>query len=190
MIRVPQRMASVLSYTRKHPAPGLDAHFAEITASLSASFPAEDTDRDLTATKKIKIVDVKEENTMASANVHGINRRFSASELSELRNCIPIDSLIEKKLMIPSKVSEGFFRFLCPRCNSFRTATNPKTNLARCFRCEKNFNTIDMVMICEDMSFVESVKYLKAYQKTISTTHPTNSIERLQQILTKIGSSV
>ena len=40
-------------------------------------------------------------------------------------------------------------------------ATNPKTNLARCFRCERNFNTIDMVMICNGLRFVEGVKYLK-----------------------------
>ncbi len=112
------------------------------------------------------------------------NRRFSDQELFELRNYIPIDALIEKKLMIPSKISEGFFRFLCPLCNSFQTAMNPKTNLARCFRCEKNFNTIDMVMICKDMSFVQSVKYLKAYRQIIPNGKRTGSPENLGEILT------
>ena len=90
-----------------------------------------------------------------------MTRRFSSQELFELRNYIPIDTLIERRLMLPSKTSEGFFRFLCPVCQEFQTATNPKTNLARCFRCERNFNTIDLVMICRNMSFVESVTYLK-----------------------------
>ncbi|MEK6621873.1 MAG: hypothetical protein AABZ13_05275 [Planctomycetota bacterium] len=29
-----------------------------------------------------------------------------------------------------SKHFEGYFRFLCPLCSEFHTATNPKTNLA------------------------------------------------------------
>ncbi len=94
-----------------------------------------------------------------------MSRRFSSQELFALRNYIPIDTLIETELRVPSKVSEGFFRFLCPLCYEFQTATNPKTNLARCFRCEKNFNTIDMVMICRKMNFVESVKYLKSFRR-------------------------
>ncbi len=90
-----------------------------------------------------------------------ITKRFSSQELYNLRNLIPIHILIEKILMIPSKISEGFFRFLCPLCSEFNTATNPETNLARCFRCEKNFNTIDMVMVTRKANFVESVKFLK-----------------------------
>jgi len=90
-----------------------------------------------------------------------MKRRFTRNELFRLRNLIPIDTLIRDQLDIPSKFSEGFFRFLCPVCNEFRTATSPSTNLARCFRCEKNFNPIDMVMIVKKMGFVESVKYLK-----------------------------
>lgn len=94
-----------------------------------------------------------------------MNRRFSSKELFAIRNYIPIDEFIEKCLMIPVRFSEGFFRFLCPVCNEFQTATNPQTNLARCFRCERNFNTIDMVMICRKMDFVKSVKFLKTYHE-------------------------
>ena len=64
-------------------------------------------------------------------------------------------------------MSEGHFRFLCPLCGEFQTATNSKTNLARCFRCEKNFNTIDMVMICERATFVETINTLKAYRQKL-----------------------
>jgi len=98
-----------------------------------------------------------------------MKRRFSDRQLYELRNLIPIDWLIEKQLLIPCKFSDGFFRFLCPLCGEFRTATHAKTNLARCFRCEKNFNTIDMVMVCRDLSFVESVEFLKTCQSKPAT---------------------
>ena len=90
-----------------------------------------------------------------------MKRHFSSQELFVLRNHIPIEALIEKHLMLPSKFSEGYFRFLCPLCNEFQTATKANTNLARCFRCERNFNTIDMVIICKGVRFVEGVKYLK-----------------------------
>ena len=94
-----------------------------------------------------------------------MGKYFSSRELYKLRNLIPIDGLIEKELGIPSKISEGFFRFLCPLCNEFQTAVNPKTNLGRCFRCEKNFNTIDMVMTWHSTGFVDSVKYLQTILK-------------------------
>ncbi len=94
-----------------------------------------------------------------------MRRNFSSRELFVLRNHIPIDTLIENHLGVPSKFSEGYFRFLCPYCHEFQTATNPKTNLARCFRCEHNFNTIDMVMICKGVGFVECIKYLKTISK-------------------------
>ena len=94
-----------------------------------------------------------------------MGKYFSSRELYKLRNSIPIDVLIEKELAIPSKISEGFFRFLCPLCNKFQTAVNPKTNLGRCFRCEKNFNPIDMVMAWRSTGFVDSVKYLQTILK-------------------------
>ena len=89
--------------------------------------------------------------------------RFSKQELFELRNNIPVDVLITNQLQMVSKIRDGQLRFLCPICNEFNTATKAATNLARCFRCEKNFNTIDMVMTCENTSFVETVNTLKAY---------------------------
>ena len=107
-----------------------------------------------------------------------MKRRFSADELFELRNKIPINIVIKDLLAIPSKTSEGFFRFLCPICNEFQTATNPSTNLARCFRCEKNFNPIDLVIQVKSIGFVESVTYLKGV---------INNNRRLSQLLSGIG---
>ena len=90
-----------------------------------------------------------------------MTRRFSAQELYNVRNHIPISALIENVLNMPTRTTEGVFRFLCPVCGEFNTAVNLKTNLARCFSCEKNFNTIDLVMIAEKMNFVEAVRFLK-----------------------------
>ncbi len=90
-----------------------------------------------------------------------MKRRFSKRHLYELRNDIPVDTLIKEHLKLPSKVSEGVFRFLCPICNEFQTSTKRSTNLARCFRCEINFNTIELVKEVRGMQFVQSVKYLE-----------------------------
>jgi len=81
--------------------------------------------------------------------------------LRRLRNEIPITLVIAEFLKLPTKVSEGYFRFLCPLCTEFITATNPKTNLARCFLCEKNFNPIDIVMVAKQVNFRKAVDYLK-----------------------------
>ncbi len=89
-------------------------------------------------------------------------RCFSSSQLYTLRNDINVQVLIEQTLRIPSRITEGCFRFLCPLCNGYDTAVNPKTNLARCFGCEKNFNTIDLVMVVRQADFVHSVKFLQS----------------------------
>lgn len=90
-----------------------------------------------------------------------MKRRFSSAELFELRNSIPINAVIKDLLLMESKIIDGYFRFLCPVCNEFQTATKASTNLARCFCCQKNFNAIDLVMIVKNMGFVDSVFFLK-----------------------------
>ena len=118
-----------------------------------------------------------------------MKRRFTGGELFQLRNLIPIDWLIKEQLNIPSKVSEGIFRFLCPLCNEFQTATNPKTNLARCFRCETNFNPIDLVMTVKGIGFVESVKYLKPFLLD-PADRPMDQQQQLNTMLDNIGKRI
>jgi DNA primase len=89
-------------------------------------------------------------------------RYFSSQQLYALRNDIDVRMLIEKTLRIPCRVTEGCFRFLCPICNEFNTSVKYETNLARCFRCEKNFNTIDLVMMTRQADFVQSAKFLQS----------------------------
>jgi DNA primase len=84
-------------------------------------------------------------------------KKISPNELFELRNGIPVEILIQNILRVPCKTSEGVFRFLCPICNEFQTGINPNVNLVRCFRCERNFNAIDLVMENQGCGFKESV---------------------------------
>jgi len=90
-----------------------------------------------------------------------------------MRNEIDVRMLIEKSLRIPCRVTQGCFRFMCPLCQGFNTAVNPKTNLARCFACEKNFNTIDLVMLIRQTDFVHSATFLQSVlQKNVSSPKP------------------
>jgi len=115
-----------------------------------------------------------------------MQKKFSSQELFELRNFIPMEMLIKEQLEIPSKISEGVFRFLCPICNEFQTAINPVTNLARCFRCEKNFNTIDLVMTIQRIGFKESVLFLKRLMVKVPDQNK-NARQQLQNLVGSIG---
>jgi|SRR3990170_8479290 len=89
-----------------------------------------------------------------------MDKTVSKEILRQLRNDIPIEQLIAHVLEIPHKHSEGYFRFLCPVCYEFNTATKKETNLARCFRCRRNFNPIDMTMTYTCSNFLETVHFL------------------------------
>jgi hypothetical protein len=87
-------------------------------------------------------------------------KRYGKETLRTLRNAIPIAILIADILELPCKTADGYFRFLCPLCGGFDTATNPKTNLARCFTCHKNFNPIDITMTVKRQNFREAANFL------------------------------
>jgi len=91
-------------------------------------------------------------------------KRYAKETLRKLRNDIPIAALIADILQLPWKSADGYFRFLCPLCGEFDTATNPKTNLARCFACKQNFNTIDITMIVQRQNFRDAVQFLHGIQ--------------------------
>jgi hypothetical protein len=86
---------------------------------------------------------------------------YSANLLRRLRNQIPIDAVIADLLKLEVKNDHNILRFRCPLCYNFHTATNHKTNLARCFDCQKNFNPIDMVMTVGKCGFLDAVEILK-----------------------------
>ena len=62
----------------------------------------------------------------------------------------------------PAKMSEGYFRFLCPRCGEMRATVNPRNNLAHCFCCKKNINNIDLLMTL-DYDFLSAVAVLERW---------------------------
>jgi len=45
----------------------------------------------------------------------------------------------------PSKLRDGRFCFLCPRCGEMLVYVNPRNNLAHCFHCNANLNNIDLL---------------------------------------------
>jgi hypothetical protein len=91
-----------------------------------------------------------------------MSRYFSDELLRRLRNDIAWASLLER-LDWPRKLREGQLAFLCPRCEEYRSAVNPDTNLGRCFRCEINFNPIDFTMAVRQSDFVTAVHYLEPF---------------------------
>lgn len=101
-----------------------------------------------------------------------MTQRISPHDLYLLRNAVPIDKLIKSLPTLSAKKTEGILRFHCPLCAGFNTATNPRTNLARCFTCCNNFNTIDLVMLVKKVSFKEAVTALSAYYQRLATARP------------------
>ena len=84
---------------------------------------------------------------------------FTKKQLFAVRNEIDIDWLISDKLYLERQFN-GMWRFRCPLCQQFNTATQKKTNLGRCFSCQQNFNTIDLVIYTKEINFVPSVQWL------------------------------
>ncbi len=102
--------------------------------------------------------------------MHTLDKEY----LRELRNRIEIIPLIADVLELLYKTHDGRFRFMCPLCHDFDTAANPDTNLARCFRCQRNFNPIDIVMTVKRYSFMQAVSYLDPFlnQSRTRNEHP------------------
>ena len=94
---------------------------------------------------------------------------ISADLLRRLRNDLPMPATIAAlgRQGPPGKISEGHFRFLCPRCGEMRATVNPRNNLAHCFCCKKNLNNIDL-LITLGYDFRTAVaileRWLKHYQ--------------------------
>jgi DNA primase len=86
---------------------------------------------------------------------------IDAALLRRLRNDLPMPVTIAAlgNEGPPSKMSEGYFRFLCPHCGEMRATVNPKNNLAHCFCCKKNTNNIDLLRLL-DYDFPSAVALL------------------------------
>ena len=114
-------------------------------------------------------------------------KRFSDEELVRIRNLLPVRWVIEILLQLPCGEVEGVYRFFCPKCNESQTGLNPNTNLARCFRCEKNFNPIDLVMADRKLSFVASVKWLLEQESIAKQGIKPKTVNLLQELVQNLS---
>ena len=108
---------------------------------------------------------------------------IDADLLRRIRNDLPMSVTIAAlgRDGPPAKMSEGYFRFLCPHCGEMRATVNPRNKLAHCFTCKKNLNNIDLV-ISEGYEFRAAVALLErwlnqyqAQQARKKTTPPARS---------------
>ena len=91
---------------------------------------------------------------------------ISKELLRQIRNDLPLSVTIATlgREGPPCKMSEGYFRFLCPRCGEMRATVNPKNNLAHCFSCKKNLNNIDLLLTL-GYDFQSAVAILEGWLK-------------------------
>lgn len=84
--------------------------------------------------------------------------------LRRLRNDLPMPVTIAAlgREGPPAKMSEGYFRFLCPNCGEMQATVNPRNNLAHCFWCQRNFNNIDLLRSL-DYDFRSAVALLERW---------------------------
>jgi len=89
---------------------------------------------------------------------------ISADLLRRLRNDLPMPVTIAAlgREGPPGKMSEGYFRFVCPRCGEMRATVNPRNNLAHCFSCQQNLNNIDLLLTL-DYDFLSAVALLQRW---------------------------
>ena len=89
---------------------------------------------------------------------------ISSDLLRRIRNDLPMPVTIAAlgRAGPPSKISEGYFRFLCPRCGEMRATVNPRNNLAHCFCCQTNLNNIDLLLTL-DYDFRAAVALLEGW---------------------------
>jgi hypothetical protein len=86
--------------------------------------------------------------------------KFRKELLYHLRNHVPWKDLLDE-LKWPHKLRDSRRCFLCPKCGEYLAVVNPRTNLGRCFRCQRNFNPIDLVMVVWNCDFLTAVYFLE-----------------------------
>ncbi len=79
--------------------------------------------------------------------------------LRRLRNDVRVADVIDR-LGVATRARGARRAFRCPQCECFHTGVRERTNLARCFACERNFNPIDFVIAERRWTFLDAVRYL------------------------------
>ena len=89
-------------------------------------------------------------------------KRIAAAHLHALRNTIEIQAVVAR-LEIPTSPRGRHVRFRCPRCHAHDAAARAGESLARCFRCRRRFNPIDLIMAEAGCGFPQAVAYLDLF---------------------------
>jgi hypothetical protein len=121
------------------------------------------SDRDVKEIPFAHLIHINLEKTMNAADL-----------LRRLCNDLPMPLTIAAlgRAGPPAKISEGYVRFLCPRCGEMRATVNPRNNLAHCFCCAKNLNNIDLLLTLDyDFRAAGALleRWLKDYQAPQTT---------------------
>ena len=104
---------------------------------------------------------------------------ISAKLLRRLRNDLPMAFVIAAlgRDGPPSKVRNGRFCFLCPHCNEMLAYVNPRNNLAHCFHCNANLNTIDLLLEL-GYDFNSAVEMLERWSNEYERRRPKSTADR------------
>lgn len=97
--------------------------------------------------------------------------RITTEELRSLRNDVPVAVVVDA-LDLDRRARGRRREFRCPACGGFTGAIHARENLARCFRCARNYNPIDLVMVVRRASFREAVDQLRG----IARSRPSNEV--------------
>ena len=100
--------------------------------------------------------------------------------LRRLRNDLPMAAVIAAlgRDGPPSKIRNGRFCFLCPRCNEMLAYVNPSNNLAHCFHCHANLNTIDLMQMT-GFDFLSAVELLARWLNEYERRRPKSTADLL-----------
>lgn len=110
-----------------------------------------------------------------------MSREFTRELLFQVRNGIAVTELI-KELKIPHHKEGENLIFNCPVCGQANTGVLVRKNLCRCFDCQRNFNTIDLVLLVTERKFKESIQYLIDYKLELQSLKRTGTEEKLEEV--------
>lgn len=110
-----------------------------------------------------------------------MTHRLGKYELRRLRNDIRLRDVVFA-LKINWRFDDQKFKFICPLCNKEDTSIHPTTNLGRCFNCNRNFNTIDLVMLKKKCGFRTGVQWLLALESMLKEDDAKKLLFKLSKI--------
>ena len=87
-------------------------------------------------------------------------RKITPEELRRLRNDVPVE-LVFDELRLDSRWRGQRREFRCPKCYGMHVAVHDRVNLARCFRCQRNYNPIDLLMLVPGLKFPDAIRHLR-----------------------------